>query len=211
VLFALEEGDPSDEDTFSDLDMSVLAATEAPPAAATATDGAARAPLRAPVPPPRRERRASKAFLLVALILLAFAGIAALALFGLSRSHFVGADEEGRVAVYQGVPWDVAGGIDLYREVYVSRLLAAQLARGASGALRPLADQRVRGEGTYRRVRTPASAMSLRNRELLQLLAVGILTSGFASVYVAREAVISTYSLISRSSWAFPSRTLWCA
>jgi PPM family protein phosphatase len=127
VLFALEEGDPSDEDTFSDLDMSVLAATEAPPAAATATDGAARAPLRAPVPPPRRERLASKAFLLVALILLAFAGIAALALFGLSRSHFVGADEEGRVAVYQGVPWDVAGGIDLYREVYVSRLLAGQL------------------------------------------------------------------------------------
>jgi cell division protein FtsW (lipid II flippase) len=38
--------------------------------------------------------------------------------------------------------------------------------------------------------------MSLRNRELLQLLAVGILTGlGFASVYIAREAVISTASL----------------
>lgn len=38
--------------------------------------------------------------------------------------------------------------------------------------------------------------MSLRNRELLNLLAVGVLTGiGFASVYIAREAVVSTASL----------------
>jgi cell division protein FtsW (lipid II flippase) len=38
--------------------------------------------------------------------------------------------------------------------------------------------------------------MSLRNRELLNLLAVGVLTGiGFASVYIARQAVISTASL----------------
>jgi cell division protein FtsW (lipid II flippase) len=38
--------------------------------------------------------------------------------------------------------------------------------------------------------------MSLRNRELLNLLGVGILTGlGFASVYIARQAVISTASL----------------
>jgi cell division protein FtsW (lipid II flippase) len=38
--------------------------------------------------------------------------------------------------------------------------------------------------------------MSLRNRELLNLLVVGVLTGlGFASVYVARQAVISTASL----------------
>jgi cell division protein FtsW (lipid II flippase) len=38
--------------------------------------------------------------------------------------------------------------------------------------------------------------VSLRNRELLNLLAVGILTGiGFASVYIARQAVVSTASL----------------
>jgi hypothetical protein len=31
------------------------------------------------------------------------------------------------VAVYQGVPWDLAGDVKLYRETYVSRLLAVQL------------------------------------------------------------------------------------
>ncbi len=38
--------------------------------------------------------------------------------------------------------------------------------------------------------------MSLRNRELLNLLAVGLITAiGFASVYIARESVVSTASL----------------
>ena len=48
----------------------------------------------------------------------------ALALLGLSRAHFVGADEEGRVAVYQGVPWDCRRRHRLYREVYVSAVAA---------------------------------------------------------------------------------------
>src|ERR671938_1852985 len=38
--------------------------------------------------------------------------------------------------------------------------------------------------------------MSLRNRELLNLIVVGALTAlGFASVYIARQAVVSTASL----------------
>ncbi len=38
--------------------------------------------------------------------------------------------------------------------------------------------------------------MSLRNRELLNLLVVGALTgAGFASVYIARQAEISSESL----------------
>lgn len=115
VLFAVEEGDADDEDTLSGLRLPPEA-TAAPPAAAVPTvrghEGSG--------------RRVSKAFLLVALVLLLFAGLAALALWGLSRAHFVGAAEGGRVAVYQGVPWRVAG-VDLFREVYVSRLLAVQL------------------------------------------------------------------------------------
>ena len=49
------------------------------------------------------------------------------ALFGLSRAYFVGADEDGNVTVYQGVPFDLSDGVGLYRERYVSRLQAAQL------------------------------------------------------------------------------------
>ena len=41
--------------------------------------------------------------------------------------HFVGADADGNVTVYQGVPFDFSEGVGLYRERYVSRLQAAQL------------------------------------------------------------------------------------
>lgn len=65
---------------------------------------------------------------MVLLVLLLFAGLAAAALWGLSRAHFVGADQDGRVAVYQGVPWDLfGGGVKLYRERYVSQLRTFQL------------------------------------------------------------------------------------
>jgi protein phosphatase len=53
----------------------------------------------------------------------------ALAVFGLSRSHFVGVEESGHVAVYQGVPWDLGLGVRLYRLVYESPLLAANLSQ----------------------------------------------------------------------------------
>jgi serine/threonine protein phosphatase PrpC len=53
----------------------------------------------------------------------------ALAVFGLSRSHFVGVEENGHVAVYQGLPWDLGLGVRLYRLVYESPLLAANLSQ----------------------------------------------------------------------------------
>ena len=49
------------------------------------------------------------------------------ALWGLSRAYFVGADDEGNVAVYQGMPFDFTDSVGLYRERYVSRLQASQL------------------------------------------------------------------------------------
>ena len=122
VLFAFEEGDASDEDTFSGLEVPA-AILEAPAPEPLQHPGVA------PVAgkPPAEPHRVSRALLVVVLVLLLFAGLAGLALWGLSRTHFVGADSEGRVVVYQGVPWDLVGGVDLYREIYVSRLLAAQL------------------------------------------------------------------------------------
>jgi PPM family protein phosphatase len=70
----------------------------------------------------RRSRVPLYASVIVVLVLLALA-----ALWGFSRSHFVGAQKDGHIAVYQGLPWDITGSIHLYRAVYVSPVLAAQL------------------------------------------------------------------------------------
>jgi protein phosphatase len=123
VLFALEEGDPADEDTFTDL---VLPVAPSPAELAPAVDHAVSIPRRSRVGA-RGHGRASRVALLVAMVLLLFAGLAGLALWGLSRAHFVGADSSGHVVVYQGVPWNAFGGLELYREIYVSPLLAVQL------------------------------------------------------------------------------------
>jgi PPM family protein phosphatase len=53
--------------------------------------------------------------------------LVAAAFWGLSRAYFVGADEDGNVAIYQGVPWELWGGAKLYRAKYVSQLEAVQL------------------------------------------------------------------------------------
>jgi PPM family protein phosphatase len=79
-------------------------------------------------PRPRRRRshwgrRILWATLGIAFVALILGG----ALFGLSRAYFVGADTDGNVTVYQGVPFDFSDGVGLYRERYVSRLQAAQL------------------------------------------------------------------------------------
>ena len=83
-----------------------------------------------PAGPPlvtRRRRRRKLPYVVAFLVLLALAAAAGLAL--LSRVHFVGADGRGRIVVYQGVPWEIAGQLRLYRPVYVSPVLAVQLSQ----------------------------------------------------------------------------------
>ncbi|HEU0304160.1 MAG TPA: Stp1/IreP family PP2C-type Ser/Thr phosphatase [Gaiellaceae bacterium] len=75
---------------------------------------------------PRRRVRAGPAVVATATVVVVLGGAA---VFGLSRAHFVGADDEGRVAVYQGLPWDLGLGLRLYRVVYESPLLAAHLSQ----------------------------------------------------------------------------------
>jgi serine/threonine protein phosphatase PrpC len=77
--------------------------------------------------PARRGGRSRRVAVIASLIVVAL--LAGLAVFGLSRAHFVGAERSGHVAVYQGVPWDLFGGIRLYRLRYESPLLAAQLSQ----------------------------------------------------------------------------------
>jgi protein phosphatase len=55
--------------------------------------------------------------------------LAALVVWSLSRSYFVGAEANGKIAVYQGFPWDIAGGVRLYRLRYESPVLAGELSQ----------------------------------------------------------------------------------
>jgi len=76
---------------------------------------------------PRPRRRRSRAPYYIVGVLLVLALLVIAGLWGLSRAHFVGAQKDGHVAVYQGLPYDIVDGVHLYRAVYVSPVLAAQL------------------------------------------------------------------------------------
>src|SRR5581483_1499573 len=90
---------------------------------ATAPAPPAPAPERAPAPAVPRTRRGRRRVSRLALLLGSLAVVlaaAAAALWGLSRSYFVGATHDGHVAVYQGFPWNLTSGVHLYRARYVS-------------------------------------------------------------------------------------------
>jgi PPM family protein phosphatase len=120
-----EEGPSDDETTLSGLDPvptiddTVLVTRE--------ELEALREPPHEP-PHGRRRRRVSRTAAAVGA-LAAVAVLAALVVWTLSRSYFVGAQRNGHVAVYQGFPWNVVGSVRLYRLRYESPVLAAQLSR----------------------------------------------------------------------------------
>jgi protein phosphatase len=123
---AVESEQESDlEDTLTGL----------PPVAPATTVEPAAAPEPAPERPRRRRPRWRRRILWAALGLGFVALLLGAALYGLSRAYFVGADENGSVTVYQGVPFDLSDGVGLYRERYVSRLQSAQLAPDERSAL----------------------------------------------------------------------------
>jgi serine/threonine protein phosphatase PrpC len=77
---------------------------------------------------PRRRRRAPWAVIAV-VAATALVIFSALVVWTLSRSYFVGVQPDGHVAVYQGFPWNVVGGVRLYRMRYESPVLAGQLSQ----------------------------------------------------------------------------------
>jgi PPM family protein phosphatase len=121
-----------DEDTLGELDQV--------PVVTTGTTEAELASAPAPAPVKRSRLLTWKVIVPVVVVLLA--AIAGAGVYGLSRANFVGVDDRGYVAVYQGVPWNLPFGIHLYREVYTSRLLAAELSRADR---RKLFDHTLRG------------------------------------------------------------------
>ncbi|HEX3254647.1 MAG TPA: Stp1/IreP family PP2C-type Ser/Thr phosphatase [Gaiellaceae bacterium] len=83
-------------------------------------------------PAPRRAQpeegpRWGRRVILFALGLAFVAAVVAAAFWALSRANFIGVDDDGHVAVYQGVPWELGAGVHLYRARYVSQLQAVQL------------------------------------------------------------------------------------
>jgi serine/threonine protein phosphatase PrpC len=146
VLFAVEADEPLEEtavmsgdgrgsredleDTLTGLEAPMLQGGPALAEPAEEERGWTMAPPE-PQPearPAKRPKRRWRRRLLLSLGLLVFVVVlVALAFLGLSRAHFVGADEDGRIAVYQGLPWTLGAGLDLYRARYVSQLRAVQL------------------------------------------------------------------------------------
>jgi hypothetical protein len=128
-----EAGQEAEEDTLTGLEPVPAVATVEPEAPAREDEWLEPAPAE-PEPPQaspaakqgrRRRRRRWRA---IALLIVALVAVAVAAgVVGLSRAHFIGAEADGQVAVYQGLPWSLGGGVHLYRPVFVSRLLASQL------------------------------------------------------------------------------------
>ena len=100
-----------------------------------------------PVLPRREGSHAGRRALLALLAIVVIAGACGFVAWGLWRSHFVGAEDDGHVAVYQGVPWNLVGSVRLYRAVYVSPLLATQLSEAER---RRLFDHTLRSDDSAR-------------------------------------------------------------
>jgi serine/threonine protein phosphatase PrpC len=117
------EGPAADEDTLSGLegvptidDTRMLSRDELEAlAAARSGDG-------------HHHRRVSRTAVVIGSSTLVVV-LAALVVWSLSRSYFVGAEQNGRIAVYQGFPWNIAGGVKLYRLRYESPVLAGELSQ----------------------------------------------------------------------------------
>jgi protein phosphatase len=120
VLFEPEVGEPEPESSIA----------QEPASAKTLSEVDAVPVLKLEPKQSLRSQRSRR----ITLLALAFAfllTLVGLGVFTVSTAHFIGVEPDGRVAVYQGLPYDLPGGIHLYRTVRVSsRLYAAQLTAG---------------------------------------------------------------------------------
>jgi protein phosphatase len=120
----------------------------APPAADLHRPVVARSPRRPRLPQaqPRRRRRLRRG--LPALVVLVVLGALLAGAYLASQSvYFIGTDSRGLVSVFQGVPYELPGGIKLYRSYYVSGVSASTLSQGHRSAV---LDHKLRSEANAR-------------------------------------------------------------
>lgn len=108
------------------------------PASAASWAGAESAPPRSAAVQ-RARRRGRGALIAAALATLGIAVAVGVAI-GLEWAHFVGATDDGRIAVYQGLPVEITGDMTLYRPVRITAVQAAVLDPAERTAL---LDQRI--------------------------------------------------------------------
>jgi PPM family protein phosphatase len=146
ILFRLGEGVPGEEpDTMApsplpaddetiagglhadDLQAAAMAAPDADATDATFIHRRAEPPEpveRRTAPARRPRRRRGRAWLSAAIVLVVLAVIVAGAWVASRQVYFVGTNDGGLVTVYQGVPYELPFGIDLYRQDYASAMPA---------------------------------------------------------------------------------------
>ena len=76
-----------------------------------------------PMPLPHRQRRGLK----IAAVVAAVAAVLVGGVFLARQVYFLGTDEDGRVALYRGLPYDLPFGIELYSEQLSIGVQAASL------------------------------------------------------------------------------------
>jgi len=129
VLLRLEELDVDEQEaehTQVGLSAAGLAAATPSP---TQAEQAAVVERRVPQPARSTEkrRRRFKPGLGTLLVIFVVALLVSGVYFASQAIYFVGADNQGFVSVYQGVPYELPLGINLYREDYVSGINLSQL------------------------------------------------------------------------------------
>jgi protein phosphatase len=136
VLFRVEEigtGAAPEEDRPTQIGVPAPSAEQVQEArAATATTAPRRTmPLppraRGPVDPPKRRRRRIPGWRPALAVLAVLAIVAGGVWVGTRAVYFVGVDDRGFVAVYQGLPYEGPAGLHLYSKSYVSGVPAAAL------------------------------------------------------------------------------------
>ena len=152
-------------------------------------------PRTAPAPKAGKRRRRVPVGVIAFLVVLLIVGAG---LWTASRAvYFVGVDDQGAVTVYQGLPYELPFGLELYDRFYTSGVTLAQVAEDRRATF---TDHKLRSkddaEDLVRQARAGRGPVSARNRELLALVPASLLlTAGFAAIFIQESEVLSDISL----------------
>jgi protein phosphatase len=120
VAFRVDEGEPEAEEGATLIARTAEQAGLTPERMRQAAD---RLRGRGPMPPRRRRRRALR----IAVALAIVAAVVGGAILLVRQVYFLGTDEDGRVALFRGLPYELPFGINLYSEQYSIGVPASEL------------------------------------------------------------------------------------